>query len=138
MILLNANTYNQRLLKPLSGLSYTKVNGLTQEQAEQCSSYLSSKFLIKNKMIIAANAVVDDLYFKPKSANKFEAAMDNLAKMLGFNSQRPELAYNKGPDNLWSIGNQQYLVIECKNEATSDTINKSYCNQLNGSSTWFE
>ncbi|MCJ2378766.1 DEAD/DEAH box helicase family protein [Vibrio sp. ZSDZ34] len=138
LILLNANTYNQRLLKPLSGLSYTKVNGLTQEQAEQCSSYLSGKFLIRNKMIIAANAVIDDLYFKPKSANKFEAAMDNLAKMLGFNSQRPELAYNKGPDNLWSIGNQQYLVIECKNEATSDTINKSYCNQLNGSSTWFE
>ncbi|MGC7854140.1 helicase, partial [Vibrio anguillarum] len=89
-------------------------------------------------MIIFANAVIDDLYFKPKSANKFEAAMDSLAKMLGFNSQRPELAYNKGPDNLWSIGNQQYLVIECKNEATSDTINKSYCNQLNGSSTWFE
>ncbi|MHA2938781.1 DEAD/DEAH box helicase family protein [Vibrio sp. RC27] len=138
LILLNANTYNQRLLKPLSGLNYSKINNLTQEQAEQCSSYLNSKFLVKNKMIIAANAMIDDLFFKPKSANKFEAAMNDLAKMLGFNSQRPELAYNKGPDNLWSIGNQQYLVIECKNEATSDTINKSYCNQLNGSSTWFE
>ncbi|PMT59583.1 DEAD/DEAH box helicase [Vibrio parahaemolyticus] len=138
LILLNANSFNQRLLKPLSGIDYTKVNDLTQEQAKQCASYLSGKFLIKNKMIIAANAVIDNLYFRPKSANKFEAAMDDLAKMLGFNSQRPELAYNKGPDNLWSIGNQQYLVIECKNEATSDTINKSYCNQLNGSSTWFE
>lgn len=138
LILLHANTFNQRLLKPLSGLNYTKINDLTQEQAEQCSSYLSSKFLMKNKMIIFANAVIDDLYFKPKSANKFEAAMDNLAKMLGFNSQRPELAYNKGPDNLWSIGNQLYLVIECKNEATSDSISKNYCNQLNGSSTWFE
>ncbi|MBC5832275.1 DEAD/DEAH box helicase family protein [Vibrio metschnikovii] len=138
LILLNANTYNQRLLKPLSGINYSKINNLTQEQAEQCSSYLNSKFLVKNKMIITANAIIDDLFFKPKSANKFEAAMNDLAKMLGFNSQRPELAYNKGPDNLWSIGNQQYLVIECKNEATSDTINKSYCNQLNGSSTWFE
>ncbi|MBT2917747.1 MULTISPECIES: DEAD/DEAH box helicase family protein [Vibrio] len=138
LILLNANIYNQRLLKPLSGLNYSKINNLTQEQAEQCSSYLNSKFLVKNKMIITANAIIDDLFFKPKSANKFEAAMNDLAKMLGFNSQRPELAYNKGPDNLWSIGNQQYLVIECKNEATSDTINKSYCNQLNGSSTWFE
>ncbi|WP_272872030.1 helicase C-terminal domain-containing protein, partial [Vibrio anguillarum] len=59
LILLNANTYNQRLLKPLSGLSYTKVNDLTQEQAEQCSSYLSGKFLLKNKMIIFANAVID-------------------------------------------------------------------------------
>ncbi|ELB2102626.1 DEAD/DEAH box helicase family protein [Vibrio parahaemolyticus] len=138
LILLNANSYNQRLLKPLSGLSYTKVNDLTQEQAMQCSSYLTGKFLIRNKMIIAANAVIDNLCFRPKSANKFEAAIDDLAKMLGFNSQRPELAYNKGPDNLWSIGNQQYLVIECKNEATSDSINKGYCNQLNGSSTWFE
>lgn len=138
LILLNANIYNQRLLKPLSGISYTKVNDLTQEQAKQCSNYLNGKFLVKNKMIISANAVIDNLYFTPKSANKFEAALDELAKMLGFNSQRPELAYNKGPDNLWSIGNQQYLVIECKNEATSDTINKGYCNQLNGSSTWFE
>ncbi|NVO73265.1 DEAD/DEAH box helicase [Photobacterium damselae] len=138
LILLNANSYNQRLLKPLSGLSYKKVNDLTQEQAKQCSSYLTGKFMIRNKMIIAANAVIDNLCFTPKSANRFEAAIDELAKMLGFNSQRPELAYNKGPDNLWSIGNQQYLVIECKNEAISDTINKGYCNQLNGSSMWFE
>tara|TARA_Y100000310_G_scaffold14871_1_gene14936 strand:- start:2473 stop:4953 length:2481 start_codon:yes stop_codon:yes gene_type:complete len=137
-ILLNANTLNQRLLKPLSGLNYKKVNDLAQEQAEQCSSYLSRKFLVRNSMIIFAHGVIDDLYFKPKSANKFEAALHNLAQMLGFNSQRPELSYNKGPDNLWSIGNQQYLVIECKNEATSDKISKSYCNQLNGSSTWFE
>ena len=138
LILLSANADNQRLIKPLSGLNYAKVNDLTQEQAKQCSSYLNSKYLLQNRMIISANAVLDDLYFRPNSANKFEAAMDNLAKMLGFNSQRPELAYNKGPDNLWSIGNQRYLVIECKNEAISDTISKSYCNQLNGSSTWFE
>lgn len=138
VILLSANSFNQRIMKPILGLNYTKVNALTQEQALQCSTYLNSKFLIHNRMIISANAIVDDLYFRPNSANKFEAAMDNLAKMLGFNSQRPELAYNKGPDNLWSIGNQMYLVIECKNEATSDTISKNYCNQLNGSSTWFE
>ncbi|MCG9764960.1 DEAD/DEAH box helicase [Vibrio alginolyticus] len=136
-ILLSANALNQRLLKPLAGLDYKKVNNLTHEQAEQCSSYLQSKFLIKSKMIVAANAIIEDLHFKPNSANRFEAAIDDLAKMLGFNSQRPEVSYNKGPDNLWSIGSQHYLVIECKNEATSENISKGYCNQLNGSSQWF-
>jgi len=28
-------------------------------------------------------------------------------------------------------------VIECKNGATTDTICKDYCNQLNGSGEWF-
>lgn len=136
-ILLSANSLNSRLLKPLSGINYKKVNSFTHEQAEKCSSYITGKFLVTSKMIIAANAIIEDLYFKQSSANRFEAAIDELAKMLGFNSQRPEVSYNKGPDNLWSIGNQHYLVIECKNEAVAENISKGYCNQLNGSSQWF-
>jgi hypothetical protein len=60
-----------------------------------------------------------------------------LSLYFGFIGQRPEAEFGKGPDVLWGVGNLQYFVIECKNGATSDTISKDYCNQLNGSINWF-
>ena len=61
-----------------------------------------------------------------------------MAKFLGFIGQRPENDYGKGPDNLWSVGNNHYFVIECKNGVTNHTINKHDMNQLNGSIAWFK
>ncbi|WP_457348965.1 hypothetical protein [Sphingomonas sp. UYP23] len=50
----------------------------------------------------------------------------------------PEDDYGKGPDNLWSLGGLNYLVIECKSGATSaKAISKHDCNQLTGSMIWF-
>ncbi len=63
--------------------------------------------------------------------------MNNIARYIGVESQRPEKEYKKGPDDLWNAGGLKYFVIECKNEATATTISKEYCNQLNGSCTWF-
>ena len=137
-ILLSANKTNSRLMKPIAGISYDKVNPLVQSQAEQCSSYLNSQFLIKNRMLVKVNSVLDDLRFRPDSANRFEEAINTLGLLLGFNSQRPEAQFNNGPDNIWSIGDNKYLVIECKNEATVGTISKYNCNQLNGSHQWFK
>ncbi|WP_104035383.1 DEAD/DEAH box helicase family protein [Vibrio jasicida] len=136
-ILLSANKDNSRLMKPIAGISYNRVNPLTHGQAEQCSRYLNSKFLLKNKMLVFVNSVLEDLRFRPDSANRFEEAMNALGLLLGFHAQRPEAAYNKGPDNIWSIGDNNYLVIECKNEAVNDKISKYYCNQLTGSAQWF-
>ena len=36
------------------------------------------------------------------------------------------------------MGEGRYLVIECKNEAVTETISKRDCNQLNGSYNWFQ
>jgi hypothetical protein len=88
--------------------------------------------------IIEVNGILEDLKFKENSSNIFEESLKNIAKYIGFDSQRPEQEFKKGPDVLWKIGELKYLVIECKNEATSSTISKDYCNQLNGSGTWFE
>ena len=38
---------------------------------------------------------------------------------------------------LWEVGDQNYFVIECKNEAVNDFIAKRYCDQLSGSMNWF-
>ncbi|NEP85262.1 MAG: hypothetical protein F6K39_48560 [Okeania sp. SIO3B3] len=77
------------------------------------------------------------MIFKPDTADIFEESLKEIARYIGFNSQRPEAECGRGPDVLWEVGNQVYFVIECKNGATTNTINKGYCNQLNGSGVWF-
>ncbi|PMN48395.1 helicase [Vibrio lentus] len=136
-ILLGACKLNQRLLKPLNGFNYQKLNKRARTQAEECLLYVNG-FNEKGAFLLALNSVLADLQFMPNSANRFEAALHTLGLILGFGSQRPENDYKMGPDNLWCLGDNNYLVIECKNEAVVPTVTKTYCNQLNGSGHWFD
>lgn len=135
---LSAITDNRRISKPIEGIQYHKISGATLEQAAQCSNYLMSKNQDPNKLLIEIKGIISKLEFKPNSANSFEESMKLIANYIGFQSQRPEQEYSKGPDILWNIGDLKYLVIECKNEAVVTTITKTYCNQLTGSCNWFE
>jgi hypothetical protein len=63
--------------------------------------------------------------------------MHDAAILLGFDSQQPEAEFGAGPDVLWAVGGLRYFVIECKNEVTTETINKKDANQLAGSANWF-
>lgn len=129
---------NRRVLKPIEGIQYHKIAGDVVDQAVSCSNFLVGRYGDPNKLIIEVNGILDELQFKEDSSNVFEEGLKNIARYLGFDSQRPEQEFKKGPDVLWKIGELRYLVIECKNEATASTISKDYCNQLNGSGTWFE
>jgi len=137
-IQMSAANDNRRVLKPIAGIQYHKISGSVYDQAVSCKNYLVEKYDDPNKLIIEVNGIIEALEFKDGTANIFEEALKNIANFIGFASQRPEQEYKKGPDILWKIGELKYLVIECKNEATSTTINKDYCNQLNGSCNWFE
>lgn len=137
-ILKSANELNQRLIKPIKGITFTRIDQETHTQAIKASEYISNSFTNTNKLAIHLNSILDDLQFKPNSSNRFEAAIHEVAKLIGFSSERPEEKYKEGPDNLWAINSGEYLVIECKNEAINDTITKYYCNQLNGSILWFK
>ncbi len=137
--LMSAASFNTRILKPLDGIAYHKLESLTLEQAKACSEYLKTQHNDPNKIIIEINGLLERLVFKPETANIFEESMMLLARYLGFNSQRPEMSFNKkGPDVLWGVGELNYFVIECKNGAITKTINKHDCNQLNGSVEWFK
>ena len=72
-------------------------------------------------------------------AEKFEASLDELAKLLGFAGQRPDKEWREGPDNLWCLRVGEYLLIECKSEdkLTRSEINKREAEQMNRSSAWF-
>lgn len=129
---------NRRVLKPIAGIEYHKISGTTYDQAVACSRFLTEKYRDPNMLIVDVNRLTENLQFKEDSSNIFEESFKMLARYIGLESQRPELEYKKGPDVLWHLENASFLVIECKNEATSGTISKDYCNQLNGSAVWFE
>lgn len=44
-----------------------------------------------------------------------------------------------GPDNLWALQENQYLLVECKNEVlnTRSSIYKDETGQMNNSIAWF-
>jgi hypothetical protein len=136
-LVLSAANDNPRSLKPIDGIGYHKLEGELLEQARECKNYLQS-FANPNIPIIELDGVLEDLKFEPETAARFELAFAQLARFIGFTSQRPETDSGKGPDVLWRTGPNQYIVIECKNGAITDIINKHDCNQLNGSGEWFE
>ncbi len=136
-LLTSAIRDNRNILKPKEGITYERIKTV-DEQARTFQHYISTHYSSEaNKFIIDIDAILEDLIFRPETANKFEEAIKKLAFMLGFEGQRPENEYGRGPDNLWSVGNNKHFIIECKNGVINPLINKHDMNQLNGSIAWF-
>jgi len=134
---LSALALNPRLLKPIAGASYSKLSAPPAGQVSAAVDGMQ-RFLEGNDLLIWVNGLLDDLNWGEEGSHRFEAAMEDLGAFLGFGSDRPEEKVGKGPDNLWALGNQQYLVIECKSGATGAArISKGDTNQLTGSMVWF-
>lgn len=129
---------NPQLVRPMEGIDYIRLPGRLANQAALCLERLREDYENPNVFIVDMSAHVDALIFEPNTATRFENALAEIAGLLGFTGQQPERDFGRGPDVLWSIGNQQFLVIECKNGAVVDTIDKHNCNQLTGSMTWFQ
>ncbi|UZD74108.1 DEAD/DEAH box helicase family protein [Bacillus siamensis] len=136
--LMSAKKINSQLLHPVSGVVYQKLQFDNIPQAYKIGQFNLRNYQDTNEYLLGFNALIDKLHFEDFSANVFEQAIKELGEHLGFISQRPENDFRKGPDNMWASINNICFVIECKNEATASTINKDYCNQLNGSIVWFE
>jgi len=136
-IQLSAVEMNRALVRPLQGITYAKLEAPRDSQAVAATAAMK-RFLEKNDLILWVNALIEALAWGEPNSKRFERAMRDLGNFLGFGSQMPEDDFGKGPDNLWSLGGLQYLVIECKSGATSaKAISKHDCNQLTGSMIWF-
>lgn len=134
----SALSMNSRLLRPLAGVTYHRLNAPATNQASAAVGFMT-KFLEGNDLIIWVNGLLEDLNWGEEGSKRFEAAMKDLGAFLGFGSERPEDKIGKGPDNLWAMGDLSYLVIECKSGATKAAkVSKHDTNQLNGSIVWFE
>ena len=104
-------------VRPQSGIHYVRLNSTDSEQANAVINAFK-KIGSSSRVIIAANAIIEELAFRPDSFRRFERNLHDAAFMIGFVSQMPERDYGKGSDVLWATGGLKYLVIECKNEAT--------------------
>lgn len=136
-ILALAREKNPYVIRPVSGVAYQRLQ-VAEPQAELATARLTSEFSNPAALRLYAEAIIDELKFVPDRAEEFEEALYDFGRFIGLGSQRPEREVNKGPDNLWALGDDNYWVIEAKNGVTnSKGIGKRDMGQLIQSMVWF-
>ncbi len=136
LILKTAKSENMYVLTPREGIHIPAIKGQLLNQVQNIINLLDGKD--KNSIVINIDSILDDLRFVGHSSTRFEHAIREVFSWLGYNASEPEREDGKGPDDFVYLGENNYLIIECKNETTTETINKRDCNQLNGSIQWFK
>jgi replicative superfamily II helicase len=133
-----AHKSNRLLLKPPSGVTVAKLTIVSQGRVERIAAWVKN-FEDYNQLEVNLSDILGRLVFGTK-ADKFEQALDELSRALGFAGERPDKEWKEGPDNLWALDDTQYIVWECKSEVdiTRAEINKREAEQMNRSSAWFD
>jgi replicative superfamily II helicase len=72
------------------------------------------------------------------SAARYEEALANLGSYLGFEAERPEKVYKKGPDVLWRTDAAFDFVIEAKSKKEDNPLYKNDHAQLLEAEAWFK
>lgn len=132
-----AHDRNRYLLWPREGATVTKMAPLAQARIERIRSWLG-EFETSQDMLVYVEDVLGALVWGG-DADKFEAGMDKLGTIVGFATQRPDKEWKEGPDNLWGLRDNEYLLFEDKNKVslTRAEITKYETDQMNTSSAWF-
>lgn len=135
---LAAHKCNRLLLKPPSGVTVATLTVLSQGRLERIAKWVGG-FDSYSDLDVTVSDILGRLVFGMK-ADKFEQALDELSRALGFAGERPDKAWKEGPDNLWALDATQYVLWECKSEVdiTRADINKREAEQMNRSSAWFD
>lgn len=109
---LNALDFNSNISKPEVGIRYTKQDSKGKSRSLRILDWIRDNDSA-NSMIIRLSSILDKLSFNMDS-DRFEEGIKELGLAIGFISDRPEKKTLKGPDNLWNIFANNYLIIECK------------------------
>lgn len=135
---ISGHRLNRFLFKPKEGMEIQKVTSLSLKRIENIISWIHT-FDNYDDLYLELDDTLSKLKFGV-NADRFEQAFDELAKVLGFPSQRPDKEWKEGPDNLWKISDNNYLLIECKNnvDVSRKEINKEETGQMNNACAWFE
>ena len=133
-----AHKKNRQLLKPPTGVTVAKLTIVSQGRTERIRHWVSDHASYDNLNVNVTEILVR-LIFGSK-ADKFEDALNELSRALGFVGERPDAEWKEGPDNLWALDDSQYMLFECKSEVdvTRSEVNKRETEQMNRSSAWFE
>jgi replicative superfamily II helicase len=133
-----AHRRNTYLLKPQSGMIVRKLVLVSPKRMERIIDWLSGCGTFES-LRVTVDAILSDLEFGVDS-DRFEKALDDLGRLLGYETQRPDDELNEGPDNLWAVSENEYFVIECKNEveASRAEIHKKESGQFSNAVSWFK
>lgn len=134
---LKSRTENPALFMPPAGIAYAKISPAGADRAKRILEIVKAQDQW-NSMLVALDTVLDKLVFGAP-ADSFEEGIDDLGKLLGFVTQRPDHEFHKGPDNLWSVGGTSYWLLESKNMVAKDRteISKGETEQIGSSVAWF-
>jgi replicative superfamily II helicase len=133
-----AHKNNHMLLKPPSGVTVAKLTIVSQGRVERIVDWVRATGKYAD-LDVRITDILNSLVFGTK-ADKFENALDELSRALGFAGERPDKHWKEGPDNLWAVDSTQYFLWECKSEVDvkRSEINKREAEQMNRSSAWFD
>lgn len=134
----SAFSNNCYMLKPKEGITYKKIGFISESRLSIIRRWID-KHKNYSDMMIQVDSYLENLSFGVES-EKFESALKVVGEMLGFISQRPDKETRKGPDNLWCVGNNEFIMFECKSEVKQERsqIKKSEADQMSGYCGWFE
>ena len=130
---------NNQLLKPKTGIIYNKIRyPLNLSRSNRIIKELS-QYENYDEFILQLEDILSNLSMGTE-AEKAEDAFNKIGKLLGFISQRPDKEIRKGPDVLWCMSDNKYILIECKTEvlATRKSITKTEAGQMEEHNAWFE
>lgn len=138
-LLISAKSKNKYLLNPIEGIQYSKVMKKFLGQSYNVLRFAEKENIHNdaNQYIFYMNDLLEKLVFEENTHEEFEEAIKLILNLIGFIATRPEKETGTGPDDFCVISNEEYLIIECKNEVVNDTISRHDCNQLDGSYNWF-
>jgi replicative superfamily II helicase len=134
---LEAHRQNRNLLKPKDGLIVSRIGLVSSKRMESIIDWIA-KFSSYDDLNVAVQGVADNLRFGI-DADTFERALDELGQAIGFETQRPDKEWGEGPDNLWAVRKNNFILWECKNEVDVDRkqIHKQETGQMNNAVAWF-
>ncbi|MDZ4418790.1 DEAD/DEAH box helicase [Bacillus cereus] len=122
------------LVKPLTSLKGKTVKKVGSQVGSFKENLLKfdrgTDICIEVENIVASMMYSPDMYYK-----KFEKAIDELGRFLGFATNQPDNETDDGPDNFWSAESKDF-VIECKNNSLND-ISRDETNQMFASIRWY-
>ena len=129
---------NHQLLKPVDGVSYKKLlSSMDDTRVRNILTYIG-QYTDYEQLNLNVEELLSNFSFGV-SSEKFESSVDKIGKLLGCDTQRPDLEIGKGSDNLWCVGKGQYVLIECKSEVsqTRESITKREAGQIVQHCAWF-
>ncbi|PTY03688.1 DEAD/DEAH box helicase [Opitutaceae bacterium EW11] len=132
-----AHKKNRFLFKPVEGFTVEKLAPAAGKRAANIAVWVSA-FESFEQLKLAVELILTNLSFGV-AAETFEKSLQKLGAALGYTAELPDRQWKAGPDNLWCLQQNDYLLIECKSEVLTDRaeIYKEESGQMNNACGWF-